>query len=184
MGVLTGNFLLYPGVLIWEWQWFDSECLFSHLWYSEINKSFHCSYFYITMPMRLPRETPGNSRQVWVWLGMHGHIQSKVVVVSNCILGPFWAFFGEFNRKEEFFWKISFSHCLPFLDFYCCVKFQKKIYRQKNGQTDRLMDWENESQCYNTKSKARDIQMVLQSKVFICKIIKPKGHQRVELQVF
>ena len=137
--------MLYLGVLIWEWHLFDSGCLFSHLWYWEINKFFHWSYFYIAMSMRLPRETPGKSRQVWVWLGMHEHTQSKVVIVSNCILGPFWAFFGQFKGKEEFFWKISFCHCLPFLDFYC-VKFQKKIMTRfqeklvKDIFTDRQMD--------------------------------------------
>ena len=37
-------------------------------------------FFNLAMPPRLPKGTLGNSRQVWAWLSMHGHIQPEVVV--------------------------------------------------------------------------------------------------------
>lgn len=48
--------------------------------YLEINSSLVMNYFYPEIPLGLPfSKEPLKSGQVWVWLGLPQHIQSKIL---------------------------------------------------------------------------------------------------------
>ena len=49
--------------------------------------------FYVEMPLKLPKGTPGMSRQIWAWLDIPRHTQAKVVALHA-------TFFGEYLRTK------------------------------------------------------------------------------------